>query len=179
MVTVAVEAGWREDLGQAVQELESRETEGGAAGQVGPREDVEDLVGTVADQVEAFEGEGGPGAVANESFEAGAVCGLDTNAGVETETAAVIPGEHILGLVGFQEPVTAEVPQHPFSDGLLEALQELGGEGCGFVEAEAGVRVGRARIRVILERLDEPVHNAQMEMEVGIEAGAEAMEEAH
>lgn len=37
MVAVAVDPGWREDLGESVQELESREAKGGAAGQIGPR----------------------------------------------------------------------------------------------------------------------------------------------
>jgi hypothetical protein len=179
VVTVAVDAGWREDLGESVQELESRETEGGAAGEVGPWEQVEDLVGAAADQVEAVEGKRRPGTVANEALQSGPVGGLDADACIQTEPAAVIPGEHILGLVGFQEAVTAEVPQDPFTDGMLEALQELKGEGCGFVEAEAGVRVGRARIRVILRPLEEPVDDAQVGMEMRVQGRAEAMEEAH
>ena len=61
MVAVAVNAGWGEDLGESVQELESGETKGGAAGEVGPREEVEDLVGAAADEVEAVEGERRPG----------------------------------------------------------------------------------------------------------------------
>ncbi len=35
MVTVTVDAGRREDLGEAIQELQGRETEGGAAGGIG------------------------------------------------------------------------------------------------------------------------------------------------
>jgi hypothetical protein len=49
VVAVAVDAGWREDLGQAIQELESREAQGGPTGGIGLWEEVEDLVGTVAD----------------------------------------------------------------------------------------------------------------------------------
>jgi hypothetical protein len=97
VVTVAVDAGWREDLGESVQELESRETEGGAAGEVGPWEQVEDLVGAAADQVEAVEGKRRPGTVANEALQSGPVGGLDADARIQTEPAAVIPGEHITG----------------------------------------------------------------------------------
>ena len=61
MVTVAVDSGWGEDFGQPVQELESRQTQGSTAGEVGPWEEVEDLVGTTVDEMEAVEGEGSPG----------------------------------------------------------------------------------------------------------------------
>ena len=39
-------------------------------------EDVEDLVGLVANEVEVLQGERGPGAVTHEAFEAGPVVGL-------------------------------------------------------------------------------------------------------
>jgi hypothetical protein len=142
MVAVAMDTGRRKDRGQAVQELESGEAERGPASQVRPWQEVEDLVGTVADQVESVEGEGGPGAVSDEPLEAGAVRGLDADAGVEAEPATVIPAEHVLGLVGLQEAVATKVAEHPTSHGVLKALQELVGEGGGFVEAEAGFRIG-------------------------------------
>ena len=107
-----------------------------------------------------------------------AVGGLDADAGVETEPAAMLPAQHILGVVGLQEPVATEVAQHPFSHSVLEALQELGGQGCGFVKTETGGGIGRVLIRVILKPLEEPVHNAKVVVEMGIEAGAEAMEKA-
>ena len=56
-----MDAGRREDLGQAVQELQSGEAQGGTAGGIGLGEPVEDLVGAAADEVEAFESEGWPG----------------------------------------------------------------------------------------------------------------------
>jgi hypothetical protein len=145
---------------------------------VGPWEEVEDLVGAAPDQVESVEGEGRPSTVADEPFQSGAVGGLDTDTGVQAEAAPVIPGQHVLGVVGLQEAVAAEVAEHPTSHGVLEALQELVGEGGGFVEAETGFWIGRILIRVILDPMEEPVHDAQMKMEVGIEAGAETMEEA-
>ncbi len=148
MITVAVDAGRGEEGGKAVQKLQGREPEGGAAGGIGLLQKVEDLVGAAADEVEAVEGEGAPRAVANEAFEAGTVGGLDADAGVEAEPTAVVPGKHVLGLVGFQEDVAGEVAEHPFSDGVLEAFQELGGEGGGFVEAEAGGWVLGSLVRI-------------------------------
>ena len=41
--------GWREDGGEAVQELQGRESEGGTACGIGGRENVEDLVGAADD----------------------------------------------------------------------------------------------------------------------------------
>ena len=91
VVAVAVNAGRRKDGGEAIQELQGREPEGGAAGGIGLLQKVEDLVGAAADEVEAVEGEGAPRAVANEAFEAGTVGGLDADAGVEAEPTAVVP----------------------------------------------------------------------------------------
>jgi hypothetical protein len=177
VVAVPVDTGRREDLGQPVQELQGRETQGGAARGVGPREEVEDLVGTVADQVESVEGKRGPGTIADQSLEAGPVGGLDADAGVETEPAAMLPAQHILGVVGLQEAVAYHVAENPLSHRVLEALQELVGESGGFVEKDAGFRMRRILSRVTLNPLEEPVHDAQVVVVVRIEARAEAMQE--
>jgi hypothetical protein len=178
VVSVAVNSGWRKDCGQAVQELEGGETERGAAGGIGLGEDVEDLVGAVAEQVEPFEGEGRPSTIPDEPLKAVAVGGLDADAGVQAEPATVIPGQHVLGLVGFQEAVAAKMPQDPGTDRVLEGLQEFVGEGCGLVEAEAGFWSGGTMIRVSLELLEEPIDHAQVEMIVRVQRRAEAVEEA-
>jgi hypothetical protein len=101
MVAVTVDAGWREDGGEPVQELESGKTQRGTAGGVGSREEIEDLVGATAHEVESVEGEGRPSTVADEPFQSGTVGGLDTDAPVQTKPTAVIPSEHVFGLVGF------------------------------------------------------------------------------
>jgi hypothetical protein len=166
---MAVDTRRGEDLGEAVEELEGRETQRGPACGVGLGQDVEDLVGTAIDEAEAFESEGRPGAIPEEAFEAVAVGGLDANTPIQTESPAVIPAEHILDLVGFQEAVTANVPQHPLSHGVLEVLPELRCEGRGFVEAEAGGGSGLVLTRIILDLLEEPVDHAQVEMVVGVQ----------
>jgi hypothetical protein len=89
----------------------------------------------------------------------------------------VLPGQHVLGLMGFQQAVTAEVAEDPFSDGVLEVLHEFGAEGSGLVEVEARCRIGRVLIRILLDPLEEAVDHAQVVMEMRIETGAEAMEE--
>jgi len=179
MVAVTVDARWREDGGETVQELEGGETEGSAAGGVGLGEEIENLVGAATDEVETVEGKRWPGAIPNQPFQPLPVGGLDADAGIEAEPTSVIPGEHVFGLVGFQEVVTAKVAEHPFTDGVLEVLQELGGEGGGFVETEVISGFGRVLVRFTLDTFEEPVHDAEMEMRVGIEAGAEAVEKAH
>ena len=82
MVPVAVDAGWGEDFGQPIQKLQSREAQGGAAGRIGPREELEDLVGTAVDEMEAVEGEGRPSTIADQPFQSVAVGSLDTNASI-------------------------------------------------------------------------------------------------
>jgi hypothetical protein len=87
----------------------------------------------------------------------------------------VIPAEHVLGLVGLQEAAAGKVAEHPPPGRVLEAFQELVGEEGGFVEAEPGFREGRGRI--LIDALEKSVHYPEVEMVLGIEAGAETMEE--
>jgi hypothetical protein len=119
MVSVAVDSGWGEDRGQAVQELETGEAEGGAAGWVGLGQEVENLVRAAADQVEPPEGEGGSGTIANQPFQPLPVSGLDADTGVQAKATTVIPRQHVFGFVGLQEAVADHVTEDPFSDCML------------------------------------------------------------
>jgi hypothetical protein len=112
VVPVAVDAGRGEDRGQPVEKFESGETERRTAGRVGLGEDVENLVRAAADEMEPFECEGRSGAIAKEALQSVAVCGLDADAGVEAKAATVLPGEHVLSLVGLQEAVAASRVAH-------------------------------------------------------------------
>ena len=134
MVAVAMNPGWGKDGGETIQELEGREAVRGAAREIRGREDVEHLVGAADDEVEAVEGEGRPGTVADQALEAGSVVALDTDAGVEAKTTTVIPAEHILGFVGFEEAMATKKAEDSFAYRVLEALQELGREIGSFVE---------------------------------------------
>ena len=113
MVAVTVDAGWRKDLGHSVQKVEGGETERGAAGGVGPWEEVEDLVGTTVDEAEAVESEGPLGAIPNQPLQAGAVGGLDAALASSAKAATVIPQQHILCLMGSQKTVTPESSPGP------------------------------------------------------------------
>ena len=171
VVTVTVDAGWREDGGQPIQKLQSRETQGRAASGVGLGQDVEDLVRAAADQVEAFEGEGWPGAITDEPLQAVAVGGLKADAPIEAKTAAVLPRQHVPGVVGLQEAVADHVSEDPFSHRVLEAVQEFVGESRGFVETEVGFWVGGWILsRVTLNLLEEPIHDDEMKVKMRIEA---------
>ena len=114
--------GWGKECGEAVQELQGRQAQCRAAGGIGCGEDVADLVGAAADEMEPLDREGRPGAVPDQALKAGAVGGLDADTGVQAEPAAVVPREHILGFVGLQEGVTAKVTKDPSSDRVLETL---------------------------------------------------------
>ena len=71
-----------------------------------------------------------------------------------------------------------KVAEHSPSDGVLEALQELGRKDGGLVEAEGGFRIGWILIRVILDLLEEPVHDDEMVVKVRVQRRAETMEKA-
>ena len=82
MVSVSVDAGWGEDRGQAIQKLQGRETQGGPTGRVWFRQYVEDLVGAAVDEMEAVESKRPSGTIPDETLEAFAVGGLDTDASI-------------------------------------------------------------------------------------------------
>jgi hypothetical protein len=157
----------------AIQKLQGGEPEGGTASEIGPREAVEDLVGTTADQVEAFEGERWPGAIPDETLEARAVRGLDADAPVQAEPSTVIPVEHVFRVVGLQEAMATKVAEDPGADGVLEPFEELGAEAGGFVEVEAtGWRIALVSglgIRIGLDSLEQTIHHAKVVVVVGIE----------
>jgi len=107
--------------------------------------------------VEAVEGERGPAAVSDQLLEASAVGSLDGDAGVETESTALIPAEHVLGVVGLHEAVAAGMPHPAGADGVLETVQKLVAEGGDFVEVEASLCLGRLLISVTLNPPEESV----------------------
>ena len=90
------------------------------------------------------------------------------DAPIQNEPATVIPGQHVLGLVGLQEAVAAKMPQEPGTDRVLEALEESGGESGGLVKVETSVWIGRVLILIILDPLEEPVDHAQVVVEMRI-----------
>ena len=72
--------------------------------------------------------------------------------------------------------MAAKMTEDSFADGVLETLQELGRESGGLVEVEAaGLAFG---ILVRIGPLKDAVHDAEVIVIVGVEAGGETMEKA-
>ena len=66
--------------------------------------------------LQSLTGERGPGAVAQQPFECGAILGLDEYARVHREPAAVLPALEISDGIGRQTAVTLGGPQHPMTN---------------------------------------------------------------
>jgi hypothetical protein len=172
-----MDTGRRNESADRLEEVEGREAEEvGAAGQR-PRRPVQDagdggvplplrLGGTPLD-LEALQGKRGPRAVAKQPLPAGAVGAMDAYGGIETEPALRVPAEHVFhrGLV--QEAATLEETEHAALDGALEGGGIVGGEVSGLVEADCTVRFFA----------EEPVEDHDVEVGVGVQGRAEAVQE--
>jgi hypothetical protein len=140
----------------------------------------------------ALKGEGRAGAVAQQPFQSGPVVAGDAHASVERE-AAVVPGEHVAGVIGIEQPVAGDPAQHPaahlrFDRGhrfwrQCQGLSELDPAGFERLEhpvedaavtnppgADLGARQGArsAKTRMVF-----------VIVQVAIERGTEAVDEAH
>jgi hypothetical protein len=110
--------GWGGE-GSKGRQIQGREAQGGPAGGIGFRQEVENLVGAAINEVETIESEGRPGTIPNEPFQSLPVGGFDADAPVQAKTATVLPAQHILGVVGLQEAVAPKMAQDPLSDRVL------------------------------------------------------------
>ena len=104
MIAMAVLARRGDEHGETVEEFERGELDDGAPATVGFGEEVAHrwdgacsrLIARVVVPDQAPAGEWGPGAVAQEPLEAGAVVRADAYARVNREAARVVPGAHLL-----------------------------------------------------------------------------------
>jgi hypothetical protein len=91
VVAVAVDAGWGHEGDEALEELEGREDDVGASVWGGFGKSVEEPRigrgerGDAGEGVEALEGEGRPGTIADEALEASAVGPLDAHRSIDAE----------------------------------------------------------------------------------------------
>jgi hypothetical protein len=115
---------------------------------------------------QAVEGERGSGAVAQQPLAASAVGAVNADGGVEAEAAGPLPREHVVDGVLIEEAAALEEAEHP-------ALED-GREGAGVVSREAGSLV-EAGLAVDLG--EDAVEDHEVEVEVRVEGGAEAVEE--
>ncbi|HUF31424.1 MAG TPA: hypothetical protein VMM77_12300, partial [Gemmatimonadaceae bacterium] len=170
VVAVAVNAGRRDQAAQRGEKLEGREGEDSAAVADGSRRGggaaLLARLGVALD-AQAFEGERRPGAVPQQPFPAGGVGAVDADGGVQAEAATGLPGEHVLYGVLVEESAALEEAEHALQQRALEAKDVVGKEVGRLVEDDAGV--------VALG--EDAVQDDDMEVEVGVEGGAEAVEE--
>ena len=88
--------------------------------------------------------------------------------------AAVLPSEHVADIVGLGQPAARELTQHPHAHLLDDAGDGLWCQFSGGAKAD-----GLRNITGILDGLEDPVDDAAVEMDVPVEGGTEAMDEAH
>jgi len=82
-----------------------------------------------------------------------------------------VPGEHVEGVELVEQPVGAEVPKHAPLNDALEPDPVLGLEARRFIEASFTV------VTVVASGED-AVEDDQVEVGMGVEGGAEAVQEA-
>lgn len=173
MVAMAMDAWWRDEARQPLKQLEGREDEDGPAVGCRTGESVEEsgirrsqrLI--AAHGMKTMEREGWSGTVADEPLEAVAVVLLDTDRGVDAEPTRTLPGEHVGGGGRVEEIVADEVPEHAFLHRAFELLPVARFElGC-FAKVYAP----------LLGFRENPVEDDDVVVEVGVEAGPEAVQE--
>jgi hypothetical protein len=173
VVPMAVHAGRWDEPGEALQELEGGEHDLGAPIGRGFGEPIEEPCvgrgegGRSAQGVKALEGEGWPGAVTDQAFDARTVLTLDANGSVDAEAAGALPGEHALGIGLVEKAARVEVPEHAALDDTREVEPVVFVEDGGLIEADSSV--GGLR--------EEAVKDHEMEVEVGIEGRSESVQE--
>jgi hypothetical protein len=117
--------------------------------------------------VEPVQREGGAGTVADQALETGAVMGRDTDRPVEAEASGCSPCAHVGGLSRIEEAVADEEPKHPVLNERGEGASGVGVEPPAAVEGEGALVVA----------CEEAVEDDEVQMEMGVEAGAEAVQE--
>ena len=169
MIAVAMDA-WRvNEQGESLEELKGGERESRGTARCGMGKTIDDALAssrTVAGSLDPFEGEGGPGTVAQESFESGTVMGRDVDRGVDAEPAGGLPSEHVIGDVALEQTVAVEVPEHAVSHGVLELVPVGGREMGGLVELDRALGI----------LAEHAVDDTDVEVEVSVERRAEAMQ---
>ena len=129
-----------------------------------------------ADHGEPLEREGGPGTVSQQVFEAPkiarhiAVDERDPDTGVDGKPA-VLPGEHVGGGRGVEQPLHAEPPDHAATDPLGERGQIGRGDRPGRQERRRGVAACS-----ISSRHEHAVGHAGVEVDMMVERRTEAVQ---
>ena len=103
--------------------------------------------------------EGGAGAVAQQSFDAGAVLGLEAHGGVQREAATMVPAGRVGGHVRAERTAADGDRQHPAADASLHGADRDRGEvGGGLGHAPGGA--GRAHPAAFARESDKEIVTA-------------------
>ena len=179
VVSVAVHAGWGNEPGEALEQLEGSEKDSGAPVGRGPREAIEQPGlgrgewGRAAHGVEAFEGEWGSGTVAGQTLDARTVVTPDADGGIDAEPHGTLPdspsagARHALGIGLIEKAARTEVPEDAALNDALEIEPVAFTEQGRRVEADGPVG----------DRREDAVEDHEVEMEVWVESRPEAVQE--
>ena len=157
---------WRRDQGrQTLDQFEWGQHQADAAARSRLDALIDQVLGI--DFTQPFQREGRPGAVAQQALQAQAIVRFDAHAGIERETPTVIPGAHRRGVFAFEHSAAGENAQQTVAHLGLNLGDGFGTDAPGFVKAHAACAIG----------LENPLDHDAVEVDVGIEQGAEAVDE--
>ncbi|MEA3274904.1 MAG: hypothetical protein U9Q81_06345 [Pseudomonadota bacterium] len=147
---IAVAARWRDQGGQVVDELQRGERQGCVTIAQGLGQMVDNLV--FVDLLDPVEGEPRAGAVTQQPLPPCPAAPADTHRGIEREPA-VVPREHVAGVIGIEQTAAGEPAQHP--------VARLMGDGADLLRCG---RDGWAKSNGVLTRIDSSISAAARTM---------------
>jgi len=119
------------------------------------------------DFTQPFQREGRPRAAAQQALQPLAVARFDAHAGIKLQAPAVIPSAHRRGVFALEYSAAGENAQQTVAHLGLNLGDGFGTDAPGFMKAHAACAIG----------LENAVDHDAVEMDVGIEQGAKAMDE--
>ncbi len=165
MVAVAVQPWRRDQGGEMVDERQRGEGQRGASVTLWLRQTIDDPL--IVDLCDALKGEGRACTVAKQPLQSGPVVAGDAHRGVERETA-IVPSQHVAGVVGIEQAVAGEPVQHAAADLLFDHGSRLWRQCRGLSELDPAS----------FERLEHPVEDAAVVVQVAIERSTATVVEA-
>jgi hypothetical protein len=158
-------ARWRNQGRQSLDQFEWGQHQADAAARSRLDALIDQVLGI--DFTQPFQREGWPRATAQQALQAQVIVRFDAHAGIHRETPTVIPGAHRRGVFAFEHSATGENAQQTVSHLGLNLGDGFGTDAPGFMKAHAACAIG----------LENPLDHDAVEMDVGIEQGAQAMDE--
>ena len=155
----------RNQRGEAVEQFQRRQHQADAAAGTGLDALVDQMLGI--DFAQPLQCKRRPGAVAQQTFQAGAVMGLDAHLGVDRETCVMCPLGHGLDIVLAQQSPAMRRPQHAPAYRRLHRRDGRCVETAGLVEHHRSAGVG----------LKHTLDDDAVKVEMRVEQGAKTVDE--